>query len=375
MTIQINEENKIEILNAVPIIRGNRVVKFLTNISVAEIGQVYDRLTYDENTQRGFKTVVKRGQEVQEKIVNKENIEEMKDKILNGFFDGGLLTWNVRVNSMNETKPFEYSPDEGKLLINEKTITIPDSAQRHMALSELSKFKDFNSESYYIPLSISFYTLEEEQSMFAEINGNGQRSHKIRSLYLSNTPKSKMVKSLIKNSNLKDNVETKLPAASRKHKLTTFATLYDSLFDKSIGVFKGIEDAELDQLEKWLIKFYNELISLRKELELLTLEERVESASNSLAGANVMIYGYSILAKELQGDKNWKQKLKRINNEYSYGTYNGDLMSFENPLWYSTICYVGKNGKWKIIDSNRTRNVARNELAKYFKVGRYSYTD
>lgn len=373
--INVNEKNEIEVLNVVPIIRGNRVVKFLTNISIAEIGKVYDKLVYDENTQRGFKMVRKKGEDVQEKIVNKDNIEEMKDKILNGFFDGGMLTWNVRINAMSDSKPFEYDVENNTVIINEKTITIPDSAQRHIALYQLSKFKDFNSDSYFLPLSISFYTLEEEQSLFSEINGNGQKANKTRSLFLSNTSKSKIVKSLIEKSNLKDNVENMLSGVSKKEKLTTFATLYDSLFDRNNGVFKNIEDENLLHLEKWLVKFYNELIDLRKELALVDLEQRQTYSQGSLAGSNVMFYAYAAIAKELQDDKNWRQKLKRINNEYTYGAYQGDLMSLQNPLWHNTICYLNKEGQWRVVDSNRTRNVTKTELEKYFHVGRYGYSE
>src|SRR5690606_10505915 len=134
-------------------------------------------------------------------------------------------------------------------------------------------------------------------------------------------------------------------------------------------------DDELPQLEKWLVKFYNELVELRKELKLVDLEQRQLFSEESLAGTNVMFYAYALLAKEMQEDKNWRQKLKRINNIFKYGSYSGDLLSVENPLWHNTICYTNNKNLWKSIDSNRTRSVVKNEMAKYFNVGQYSYQD
>ncbi|QJI52346.1 hypothetical protein [Psychrobacillus phage Perkons] len=83
--------NNLEVHNIVPIIRGNRIIKFITNISVKEIAETYERLTYDERTQRGFKEVERKSGTSKEKIMNKLNIKEMEQKITKGFFDGGIL--------------------------------------------------------------------------------------------------------------------------------------------------------------------------------------------------------------------------------------------------------------------------------------------
>lgn len=371
--IEINSNNEIVVHNVVPVSRGNRIIKFITNISIKEVGNVYNKLVYDEITQRGYKTVSKGKYEVEEKIINKSNIEEMKDKVLNGFFDGGHLIWNVRINTMNgNNEYYDYNNKSNTLIIKYQPITLPDSAQRHMALFDLEESKSIDCASYFLPLDICFYTLEEEQSLFSEINGQGQRANKTRALYLSNTERSKMLKNIIEKSDLKDNVETKFSGVAKKEKATTFGTLYDSLFERSCGAFRHILDSELSDLEEWLIKFYNELITLRPELQLKTHEDRIEVNKKSLASSNVMFYAYAKIAKELYGYKKWKRKLVRINNEYKYGlAYQGDLFSLNNPLWHKTVCYLNKNEEWKPVDSNRTRTVVINEMCKYLNLGKY----
>lgn len=369
MTIQMTTENTLEVFNVVPIIRGNKVIKFITNISVAELGEVYSKLTYDEKTQRGFKKIEKKNGTVEEKIMNKKNIDEMKYKIANEFFDGGVLTWNVRMDEKQNS--YEYDPEDSKLVIKSTQISLPDSAQRHEAIYNVYKHGLTNSDSYYFPLSISLYSLEEEQSLFSEINGQGQKANKSRSLFLSNTLFSHTVKNLIENTPFKDNVEE--TGKYKKEKLVTFAPLYDSLFDRGYGAFSNIKDAtKVKELEKWLIKFYSELLSLRKEFQLTDATKRRNYDRDYITTSVPMFFGYAQLAKHLMGDPNWKSKLKRINNDYKYGSYKGDFLSKENPLWHSTMCYKAPDNTWRAINSARTYTVAKIELLKYFNLGDYA---
>lgn len=362
-------ENTLEVYNVVPIIRGNKVIKFITNISVKELGEVYSKLTYDENTQRGFKKVEKKSGTVEEKIMNKKNIDEMKYKMANEFFDGGVLTWNIRMDE--EQNSYEYDPTDNMLTIKSSQISLPDSAQRHEAIYNVYKNGLLNTESYYFPLSISLYSLEEEQSLFSEINGKGQKANKTRALVLANTLYSNTVKNIIENTLFKGNVEE--VDKNKKENVVTFGVLHDSLFDRSYGAFSSVKGtSEVKELEKWLIKFYNELLSLREEFQSANSTERRDYDKDFLTTAVAMFFGYAAVAKHLMGDPNWKSKLKRINNEYKYGSYKGDFMSKENPLWHSTLCYKAPDDTWRAINSARTYAVATTELLKYFNLGSYS---
>jgi len=370
--ILINKNNEIEIYGVVPIRRGNRIIKFITSVSIADIGEVYNRLIYDENTQRGYKITKKGNKEIQEKIINKDNIEEMKDKILSGFFDGGHLVWNVRINYIgNEKQYYEYIPQECKLIIKSNYITLPDSAQRHIALNDLSSYVSIDTKNYFLPLDICFYTFEEEQSLFSEINGCGQKANKTRSLFLSNIYKTQLLKRVIDNSLLKGKVEDKFARVmtNDSEKIVTFATLYDSLFDKTVGAFKQMQEDEIEEIERWLIKFYNALFEIRSELNVNTLDEKLLLKDTTLSLQTVMFFAYAHVAKALKNDENWKRKLKRLNNTYKYGSWEGDFFSTENPLWHNTVCYYEeKNKVWRSINSNRTRSVVIREMLKYLNL-------
>lgn len=369
--IKIDNDNKITIDNVIPIIRGNRIIKFITNISIKEIGEVYEKLTYDPETQRGKKEVIKKKSVEMAKIVHKENIEEIKSKVLDGFFDGGLLTWNVRINKTDE-KVYSYCPDENKAIIKANLITIPDSFHRHEALKELADTNIKGMESYYLPLSISLYNFEEEQILFSEINGSGKNVKKTRSLYLSNTQRSKMTKKLIKESLLNENINTVTGFA--REELTNFARLYESLFDASMGAYKDVKDNELEELKVWLTRFYNEVVELRDEWGKIDLSQRKEYKKKSLIASDNMIIALAHVSKELRHDKNWKTKLKRINNEYEYGSWKGDFFDIKNPLWSQTLTYLNIKDELKISSySTRHVNIAKDRLFSYLNLGVYSF--
>lgn len=359
MSILAIKENTVEVCNVVPIIRGNKVVKFITNISMKEVADVYEKLTYDEKTQRGYKLVTRRTGTTEEKIINKANIAEMKEKIQNGFFDGGLLNWNVRINEGDNS--YEYNIEENKLIINCNQISLPDSAQRHQAIHEVVKYpnKAMNFERFYFPLSISLYNLEEEQSLFAEINGEGQKAHKNRALYLSNSKESLMLKRIIEKSGMTDVVETKSGVNRKSKKVIGFSTLYTTVFHKTNGSFaEYLNKGKDDELELYLIDFYKELMKLRANFD---------KNLKSIESSYIAFYIYANIAKSLYGEKGWKAKLKRINKQFKYGAFEGDFFDIENPLWLNAVVYL-KGEEYKVLSGTTARLFAVKETLKFMNL-------
>jgi hypothetical protein len=300
-----------------------------------------------------FRPISNDTKEVVQKIMSKKNIDEMKDKILDDFFDGGLLSWNVRISDIGKEKEvIQFSPLENKLTITANTITLPDSAQRHTAIWGLEEFTtSIDQSNYCFPLSVSLYTFTEEQSLFSEINGEGTQCSKTRSLYLSNSTKNMLVKDIIRNSSLKNNVEYVQDTIYRKDKIVAFATLYSSLFDKTSGVFKQIQETELEDFKQWMIKFYNELIEVRPEMQYMGKEERLEWQQNFLSCCPYAWYSYAHIAKALKGDQNWKRKLQKLAKPFKSGEQEIDLFDMSNKIWQGTIMVQNSKGQWKLVNN------------------------
>lgn len=356
--IVINESKEMEIYNIVPVYRGSRVIKYLTSVSMSDINNVYTRLEYDVNTQRGERIIKNKGKVTKiEKIMSKENIEEMKIKMQEDFFDGGTLSWNVRIPEIGkEEEVIQFYPLENKIVIKAEKVTLPDSAQRHTAIWALrNKTLAVNQDTYCFPLSISVYTLAEEQSLFSEINGEGTKASKTRALYLSNAYKNTLAKEIIKNSALKDGVETVGDSIYRKNKVVAFATLYNSWFDKRYGAYKSLQEDEMDNWKSWMIRFYNELFEVRPELKPMEESDRLEWYEISLIQAPLAWYTFARISQILQNDRNWKRKLQKLNKQYKSGEWTGDLFDVENPIWHGTVMTKNKAGKWRTVNNRTTQ--------------------
>lgn len=139
---------------------------------------------------------------------------------------------------------------------------------------------------------------------------------------------------------LKDNVEVKMNYVTGTDKLITFANLYGCTFDRTKGVYRHLDDSEVKEFKDWMIRFWNCLGELRPEVYgKLTREERKEIKGTSLADNPMVMSAYVTISKHLQGNRNWKIVLGRINKPYkATSTWTGDFFSLENPLWKNTVC-------------------------------------
>jgi hypothetical protein len=365
--IKVNQQNQIEVYNIVPVYRNNRIIKFLTSVSISDILKVEGIVRYDVQTQRGQRV---RDNKL-ENIMSKKNIEEMKIKILDDFFDGGMLCWNVRLSQIEKEKDvIKFIPEENKIVILSPDITLPDSYQRHSAIWGLKNYNfSINQQNYNFPLSICMYTLAEEQNLFSEINGCGSKACKTRTLYLNNAHKNILVKDIIKRSALKDNVEVVQDSVYRKDKVVAFATLYSSWFDKRVGAFRVLQEEQSDEFRDWIIRFYNELVEIRPELKYMTAEERYNISKSSIAFSTHVWFAYANVAKLLQDDTNWKRRLQRLNKPYKSGQWEGDIFSLENPIWHGTISVQNKKGEWKLVNNRTSQQFCTDIVTRFLNLG------
>jgi hypothetical protein len=370
--IKINENDEIEIYGVVPVYRGSRIIKFLTSVSISEINNVWHKLKYDEETQRGYRDLKNKKGEVvgQQQMFSKHNVSEMTEKIVKDeFFDGSVLTWNCRVDTLQTIDCYEYIPEENMLRIKNSPLSIPDSSQRHLALHNLKNYNvSLNPETFHLPLQICVYTLLEEQSFFSEVNALGSKASKTRALYLSNTYKTLLVKDIINNSSLHNNVEIKNNITTYTDKVVSFSTLYNSFFEHAKGAFRDLREEDVPQFRDWMIRFYSYLIEVRPELGILSREERMKLKKESIIDSSIVMYAFAFVAKALWHDTNWKKKLPRLANDYRCGLWEGDLFSLSNPKWHGTVCVQTIKEEWKVNNNRRSSDYIVDTLLKYLNL-------
>lgn len=340
--IKINDKNQIVIYPVTPVYHNGEIDMFTTTVTLREIGEMYNRLTYDGAAQRGYEVIK---DAVKKPMIDSKHVQNIKDKIEDGESIRGHLTWNIRrfedLEDLN-LEYYEFDTIKNTLTIIGNTITIPDSAHRHKAIYEIYKDdKDSEVLDNEMVLDIHNLTLDEEKQLFVSINGKGKAPNRNRILYLSDDIRCQFIRDVINESNLHNRIELVKNSANSNNKLTKFATLYDSLFGTS-GSYKNIklEDTkQYSELKTWLIKFYNELLETRDEFDFNTSKEKREIKQQSMIVEELSWWAYAYMSKVLKDDANWKRTLKnKMNNQVRIeGGFSVDFWSKSNPDWHGTL--------------------------------------
>lgn len=338
--ITINNKNQIVIYPVTPVYVNGEIEMFTTTATLADIGSLYHRLTYDGDAQRGYITY----NDKETPMIDDIHVTNIRDEIEDGKAIRGHLTWNIRrsedLDDLN-LEYYEYDPIKNTLTIIGNTITLPDSAHRHKAIYEIYK-ADKDNEVLDNEMVLDIYNLTqiEEKQLFVSINGKGKTPHRNRVLFLSDDIKCQLVRDLMYGSALKDRVECVRNNSNAGNKLTKFSTLYDSLFGTA-GVYKNIQlnTEKYNELQRWLIKFYDELLNTRDEFVFNTTKEKREIKNQSILVEELAWWAYAYMAKQLKQDANWKRTLnnkmnKQVNIE---GGFNVDFWSKANPDWHGTL--------------------------------------
>lgn len=349
----------IEITDVKAIEQYGEIQHFAAIISIQEIGEMCDRLTYDDSAQRGSidgKPLIDRG-----------HVLQIYDSLINGNSIRGHLTWNLRKDSDNN---FIYNQETKKLTIHkDQLITLPDSAHRHEAIKMASELDDETILESMFSLDIYNLSQAEEKEFFYTVNGKIKAPNKNRTLYLSNNIECKLLRDVVAQSTLDGRIECVRNNAYKDGKLTKFSTLYESLFGASGSIDKDdISENTYDEYLNWLSEFYTELLKTREEFMLMSSEEKVRSKQDSMTLEEISWWGYAFLAKELKGDRRWRHNLnEKMNKKIKVdGGASIDFLNKSLPIWHMTVIKPKYNFITKaqevgssVTNSNNTRNTIK----------------
>ncbi|MFK7678682.1 hypothetical protein ACI3ER_11630 [Bacillus sp. Wb] len=363
--IKLTSSNQIELTNVIPVEQFGEIQYYTTTVSIQELHEVYEKLTYDGDAQRGMLNG--------KPMIDSKHVNQIYESFMNGNSIRGHLTWNLR--KQDGTNDFVHNIDTGKMIISNQVITIPDSAHRHEALKMIAETVDDESilESRF---SLDIYNLSktEEKELFYTINGKVKAPNRNRTLYLSNDISCRLLRDVIAQSNLDGRIECVRSSSAKDGKLTKFSTLYDSLFG-GIGAFdvNDINENTYDEYLNWLIDFYNELVQSREEFSILTSDGKAKSKESSMILEEISWWGYSYLAKELMGMRKWKHDLfSKMNKKISVeGGSSIHFMQKTNPIWHATVIKPKYNFFTKTQEAGSSvtnSNITRGAVKKIFYV-------
>ena len=341
-----------------PVRRGGEIVKYQTSVTIGRVAELLDseNIWVDYDYQRGVKVTLNRdGTEKRTPMLDRNRVDEIARKILDDTLHGGALIWNLREEEV------EYSFDEANrtLTVHSGKLTIPDSNHRHQAIKKacqviLATGRAFDLNSYEFPLIIEKLNLVGESSLFYEYNQLGKPANPTRSRYINQVSLHNRLASEVEAASaLNGNVEVVSNNLSKNSsKVITFNTLAKGLEHG----FSDLDESNFDDTKNYLVDFIDHLVAVRPETGYLPLSQRLKVRESSI-GDSALIYGtYFKIAGTLKGYSDWRGRLSKLGEDYTYSadgdTWQGDLMSRQNPEWRKTVLVPTKAGTLSI--ANRT---------------------
>lgn len=361
-----HDNGLIEISNVSAVEQFGEVQYYTAQISIEELSEIRNRITYDGDAQRGL---------VDGKpVIDRKHVNQIYEAFMGGDSIRGHLTWNLRKE--NGISKFEYDSEENNIFIDpQQLITIPDSAHRHQALYMIADEVDGDESILSSRFALDIYTISkaEEKDLFYTINGKAIPPNKNRTLYLSNDIRCKLLRDIIAQSELDGKVELVRQNAQKDGRLTKFSTLYESLFGSSTGSFDKVQITEdnYEEYLRWFIEFYNELLKTRKEFSIVDLSERKKTKEGSMILEELSWWGYGFLAKELMFDRKWRHNLhEKMNLKVKDEAGNETcFMDKSLKIWIDTVIkpkYNFATNKKEVSTSVRNENPTRNTVKRIF---------
>ena len=283
--------------------------------------------------------------------LDRRRVNNMVDRILGNTWHGGALTWNLRPDEVEVA----YDEHDQRLYILHGKPTIPDSYQRHEAITKAVDRTGelglaFDPEQYAMPLIIENLDADGEVDLNIEYNLVTSRSTnraRRKSPRLMLYPNQMVNRIMEMEANAEEpifsqaSVELATDNLSRSSaKVATFSTLARGI---ELG-FPSLNDDNFQEIARFLQEFLPCLAKALPELKRMSRKNRGTVRGESIVDSGIMIQSYLRLAghlwdKEVQ---DWPHHVARLGQPHDEFP-DGKLMSRNNPLWERQKVLVPNN--------------------------------
>lgn len=283
-------------------------------------------------------------------VFDANNSDEMAQKLLKGerLFLSPLI-WNLRPSTFEAY--FEESSSD--VNIYSGRVYLPDSHHRHQAIVKaVSAFRDAPgdylnfSDLKEFKIELYFLSREDEGNYFFDKNQRPKPIAQSKAFDLSTEDDlSVLAKRVITESaSLKGNVNRVTDRLSRKDPdVVTLSTLREAM--KTISSTTSIDADELEGLAISIARAFDLIASVRPELTILPLQQRIKIRDELIVDASTTFHGYAGIIKDFinlipkfgfsEAEILWKEKLTRLSAKkvYEYKEWKGDIFEKSNPVW------------------------------------------
>lgn len=314
-------------------------------ISIQNLVQLqHDSLVvYNKETQRETeKRVTLTG--VKERIkVYKKSVKEIKENMLDGNYFPTVISYNILSNGYEK---FSYDEDKQRLVIeidDDSECSVIDGFHRLRSADEALRTNP-NLEQY-MQANIFHLDVHGARRYILQESKKNEINKELLSYFDTDNVASKLINDLdlegTSTTNfIKGNLAQDLESVRLLNKYCTYETLIKSVEDNFKLDKKDIRNTR--QIKKYLVEFFNELLSIYKEEFSNVAKSRIDSFVTS----NNAFYGYMAIAGTLYQQKDWQKELE---------------------ITLSKINFNRNNDEWKSMGMS-TENIAKKQTTSIYKL-------
>lgn len=251
--------------------------------------------------------------------VNKTRARNIKNTIESG----GYFYDQIKINLMNdESANFEYDPEKRTLTIFSGTMIIPDGNHRTIGC-ELTNLSNTNSENKY-SIAFTFLTPMETKELLAQTwNMEPISNRQKQSMKITNS--NMVLDAILRNPDADPIYVKSVVRGEQGTHLQNGFILYDVL-SKAIDKYYNTDTIETQderrEVVQWLIQFLNRLTSIL----VADFKNYQVVSKNRWSVDGYAFVGYIMLSKHLQGQDDWREKLKSIIDSIDFSKENSPLV-------------------------------------------------
>lgn len=238
-------------------IKGIFGEQFITVASYQEIGQMKEAgiLNYNYETQRKAKIIKRRGIHQRVATINKQNVEAIKQAVLEGRFEANTITLNIRKDCGYN---YVYSETTKTLIIylDETQIDTIDGEHREQGI-HAAWIQDPMIEGYMI-ISIKNLTVEDARYFIAQEAKGTLNNQDEMILYDSTSNVAALVKDINRYSNPNNILYNKISQGIRNENVLVYYEIFSKNMLEAWGdVLITANQREMLMIRDFICKFYS----------------------------------------------------------------------------------------------------------------------
>lgn len=272
-------------------------------VPAQRIAELYrnNAVGYDFETQRDAKNIKDGDSIIKVANVNWVSVEEIQEELIKGTFISNTITFNVPIEHAESIK---FDRGRRILAITESVLTILDGFHRSLAIIGALRVAKIN---YNFEMRITCFNTEKAQRFIVQED----KRNPISKTYLKSIDNTDKITSIVNALNQSNSSELNGMITTDTNLITSGNALvsFNLMHDIMSKLWKPVTMVDVNNISKYLTDFFNVLVSIYpKELKThIRQSKRINIVNNE-----AMFVVYLVIAKKLENDKNWTNKLKNI---------------------------------------------------------------